>query len=232
MYSQRILMSIQAQAAIRSKKLGVLIRDARQKRRKTLHEAANLVGTTPGIFFAWEEGRRSPSLPELELLAYSFSLPLNHFWGNALHADAVGLAGNLNQKALVSIRQRFIGALLRQAREKREKSLTQLAEQSGVSMKRLRAFELGDNPIPLPELEGLINLLGGSIEDLFDQSGPVGEWMALQQALGEFQQLPRELRDFISKPGNRPYLELAMKLSALSGDKLRSVAESLLDITF
>jgi len=99
-------------------------------------------------------------------------------------------------------------------------------------VKRLRAFELGDNPIPLPELEGLINLLGGSIEDLFDQSGPVGEWMALQQALGEFQQLPRELRDFISKPGNRPYLELAMKLSALSGDKLRSVAESLLDITF
>ncbi len=225
-------MSIQAQAAIRSKKLGVLIRDARLKRRKTLPEAANLVGTTPGIFYAWEEGRRSPSLPELELLAYSFSLPLNHFWGNALHSDASGLAGNLNQKALLSIRQRFIGALLRQAREKRDRSLSQMAEQSGISVKRLRAFELGDSPIPLPELEGLINLLGGSIEDLFDQSGPVGEWMAVQQALGEFQQLPRDLRDFISKPGNRPYLELAMKLSALSGDKLRSVAESLLDITY
>ncbi|MFN8403937.1 MAG: hypothetical protein U0V48_10335 [Anaerolineales bacterium] len=30
---------------------------------------------------------------------------------------------------------------------------------------------------------------------------------------------------------NRPYLELAMKLSAMSRDKLRSVAEDILDIT-
>ena len=37
---------------------------------------------------------------------------------------------------------------------------------------------------------------------------------------------------FVCKPVNRPYLELAMKLSGMSTDKLRSVAEDLLDITF
>jgi hypothetical protein len=33
-------------------------------------------------------------------------------------------------------------------------------------------------------------------------------------------------------PVNRPYLELAMKLSSMSRDKLRAVAEDLLDITY
>jgi hypothetical protein len=41
-----------------------------------------------------------------------------------------------------------------------------------------------------------------------------------------------ELRQFVAMPVNRPYLELAMKLSNMSRDKLRSVAEDLLDITF
>jgi hypothetical protein len=44
--------------------------------------------------------------------------------------------------------------------------------------------------------------------------------------------MPMELREFVSLPVNRPYLELAMKLSGMSRDKLRSVAENLLDITF
>jgi transcriptional regulator with XRE-family HTH domain len=225
-------MSIQAQAVIRSKKLGILIRDTRLVHRKSLPEAAKYAGTTAGILRAWEEGRRSPSLPELELLAYSFSLPLSHFWGSKLHAAESGLTGDINLQALVAIRQRFIGALLRQIREKAGHSLAKVVELSGISASRLRAFELGDRPIPLPELEGLMNILGGTVEDLFDEKGPVGEWMANQKAISEFLQLPKEITDFISKPVNRPYLELAMKLSGLSSAKLRSVAETLLDITF
>ena len=48
----------------------------------------------------------------------------------------------------------------------------------------------------------------------------------------DFLELPLELRQFVARPVNRPYLELAMKLSDMSKDKLRSVAEDLLDITF
>ena len=44
-------------------------------------------------------------------------------------------------------------------------------------------------------------------------------------------ELPAELQAFVSQPVNRPYLELAIKLSSMSSDKLRSVAEGLLDIT-
>jgi transcriptional regulator with XRE-family HTH domain len=138
----------------------------------------------------------------------------------------------LNQAALIGVRQRMIGALLRQEREKASISIKTLSEQSGISTSRLKAYELGERPIPMPELEGLISILGGQIEDVFDHTGPVGQWMSQQKAIQDFLQLPAELQAFVCKPTNHPYLELALKLSGLSTEKLRSVAEGLLDITF
>jgi hypothetical protein len=40
------------------------------------------------------------------------------------------------------------------------------------------------------------------------------------------------MQNFVCKPVNRPYLELAKKLSGMSTDKLRSLAEDILEITF
>ncbi len=225
-------MSIQIQVAIRSRKLGVLIRDARIAARKTLPECAHSIGVTPGILRAWEEGRRAPSLPELEVLAYLLGLPLRHFWSKDAISDDAAPTENLNLPALVGIRQRLVGALLRQMRETASISPRALAEQSGLPAARIKSYELGERPIPLPELEALVALLGGQIETLFDQTGPIGLWMTQQKAVQDFLQLPVELQNFVCKPVNRPYLELAMKLSNMSTEKLRSVAEDLLDITF
>jgi transcriptional regulator with XRE-family HTH domain len=225
-------MSIQVQVTLRSRKLGVLIRDARLAARKTIPECARTMGVTTGIFRAWEEGRRSPSLPELEVLSYSLNLPLRRFWGKDATSDDAPLTETMNLPAFVGIRQRMIGALLRQVRENASISHRALAELSGIPTSRLKAYELGERPIPLPELEGLTALLGGQIETLFDQTGPIGIWMIQQKAIQDFLQLSPELQNFVCKPVNRPYLELAMKLSNMSTDKLRSVAEDLLDITF
>jgi hypothetical protein len=46
-----------------------------------------------------------------------------------------------------------------------------------------------------------------------------------------FAELSPELQDFLSKPINRPYLELAQRLSEMDVEKLRAVAEGLLEIT-
>jgi hypothetical protein len=91
---------------------------------------------------------------------------------------------------------------------------------------------LGERPIPLPELEALVKALSGRIESFFDRTGPIGQWLMSEEAIRDFLELPQELRQFVAMPVNRPYLELAMKLSNMSKDKLRSVAEDLLDITF
>jgi aminopeptidase-like protein len=56
--------------------------------------------------------------------------------------------------------------------------------------------------------------------------------MSDQKAIHDFLKLPADLRQFVSQPVNIPYLELARKLSTMSKDRLRSVAEGLLDITF
>jgi transcriptional regulator with XRE-family HTH domain len=224
-------MSIQAQVTLRSKKLGVLIRDMRIAARKTVTECAHITGVTPGIFRAWEEGRKSPSLPEVEILSYALELPLRRFWGKDATSDYAPVTDNMNLPALTSLRQRLIGALLRREREKASISLHDLSVQSGLPTIRLKAYELGERAIPLPELEGLIVLVGGQIESLFDQTGPIGLWMNQKKALEDFLLLPIELQAFVSKPVNRPYLELALKLSGMSTDKLRSVAEDILDIT-
>ncbi|MFA5872329.1 MAG: helix-turn-helix domain-containing protein [Anaerolineales bacterium] len=225
-------MTIQVQVNLRSRKLGVLIRDARLAARRTIPECARTIGVTAGIFRAWEEGRRSPSLPELEVLSYALNLPLRHFWSKDATSDDAPPTETLNLPAIIGIRQRLIGALLRQVREKASISPRALSGLSGISTAHLKAYELGERPIPLPELEGLTALLGGQIELLFDQTGHIGLWMVQQKAIQDFLQLSPELQNFVCKPVNRPYLELAMKLSGMSTDKLRSVAEDLLDITF
>ena len=78
-------MDIRTQTTLRTKKLGVLIRDVRLAARRNLDECAKAIGVTKGVFRAYEEGRRAPSLPELEILVYYLKLPIDHFWGKALH---------------------------------------------------------------------------------------------------------------------------------------------------
>jgi DNA-binding transcriptional regulator YiaG len=225
-------MSIHDQVAIRSKKLGVLIRDARLATHETIPECAQAIGIKSGILRAWEDGSKAPSLPELEVLAYSLHQPLRHFWGKKAKSDDAPNTQSMNLPVLIGIRQRLVGAHLRQLRESASMSLSSLSELSGLSASRLKAYEVGEKPIPLPELEGLVVLLGGQIEEMFDQTGSIGQWMIQQKAIQDFLELSVELQNFVSKPVNRPYLDLAMKLSEMSTDKLRSVAENLLDITF
>jgi transcriptional regulator with XRE-family HTH domain len=223
-------MSTPSQVTLRTKKLGVLIRDARLAARRTPEECARAMGVTKSAFRSFEEGKHAPSLPELELLAYHLKLPIDHFWSRA------SLSGDqptepLDLPRLVELRQRMIGALLRQERTNASLSLKALADESGISSARLKAYELGERPIPLPELEILISALTSRVENFFDQNGPIGQWISDEKSIRQFLQLPKDLQAFVCQPVNRPYLDLARKLSGMSNEQLRSVAEGLLDIT-
>jgi hypothetical protein len=109
--------------------------------------------------------------------------------------------------------------------------LKALAAETGIPSTRLNSYELGERAIPLPELEALISALASRIENFFDQSGPIGRWIGDEKSMRQFLQLPREIQAFVCQPVNRPYLDLARKLSVMSNEQLRSVAEGLLDIT-
>jgi hypothetical protein len=73
--------------------------------------------------------------------------------------------------------------------------------------------------------------LNRPVRDFQDKNGPVGAWAAREQAAHVLMEMPPELQDFIVKPINQPYLELAQRLSEMSVEKLRAVAEGLLEIT-
>ncbi len=224
-------MDTRSQVTLRAKKLGVMIRDARQRARRSPEECARAIGISKGALRAYEEGVRAPSLPELEMLAYFLRMPIDNFWRKETGADEASATEPPDLPRLIELRQRMIGALLRQDRNGASISVKALAQETGIPSGRINAYELGERAIPLPELEILLNALGGKIETFFDQSGPIGQWMLDQKSMRQFLELPKDLQTFVCQPVNRPYLELAVKISSMSTEKLRSVAEGLLDIT-
>lgn len=217
--------------AIRSKKLGVLIQGARLAFDKSTEECADALGITAEQFASYESGETSPSLPELEALAFYLRVPMDYFWGR----EIVDLTRNepqvFERDRLMRLRNRVIGARLRQARLETGLTTLELASSVGLSEEKLNSCELGEQPIPLPELEVLANSVNRTIKDFQDSRGPIGKWIKQQQAMKNFDDLTPELQDFISRPINRPYLEIAQRLSEMSVDKLRTVAEGLLEIT-
>jgi transcriptional regulator with XRE-family HTH domain len=225
-------MDTNSQVTIRTKKLGILIRDARLAARRSVEECAEAMGIRKILFCAYEEGFRAPSLPELETLVFFLDLPMEHFWGKQVKSGQKPRHKNLDLLRLLAVRQRKIGALLRQERMNASISIRNLSHTTNIPGERIEAYELGEQSIPLPELELMVKTLGGQIESFFDRSGPIGQWMMNEEAIQQFLDMPMELRQFVALGVNRPYLELARKLSAMSRDKLRAVAEDLLEITF
>ncbi len=189
-------MDIRSQTTLRTKKLGVLIRDVRLTARRNLDECAKAIGVTKGVFRAYEEGRRAPSLPELEILVYYLKLPIDHFWGKASISDDGPATEPLDLPQLIELRQRMIGALLRQERNTASMSIKALTLETGIPAGRIKAYELGERAIPVPELEALLTALGGRIETFFDQSGPIGQWMTDQKFMQQFLELAQRTAGF------------------------------------
>jgi transcriptional regulator with XRE-family HTH domain len=215
---------------IRAKKLGVLIRDARLKSGKGIEECAQVMGISADDFTAMEFGERPPTLPELELFAYYLGIPLDHFWGSDVLAPADS-DNSVDPAEISKIRQGSISQLLLEGRNQANLSIEDLVQKTGIPADSLQAYERGEQPIPLPELEILAQALNNSIPYFEDQQGPVGSWFIGQKYIHEFQNLPADLQEFVSKPINRPYLELAVRLSELQVEKLRALGEDLLEIT-
>jgi len=217
-------------ASIRSKKLGVLIKDARLFIGKTKKECGQMIGISGGAFNSIENGKRSISLPELEILANNFSLPIKYFFQDELQTEKDQSDLLFNPEEINSSNVK-ISEVISQAFSESNMTYKKLLEKTGVSGSRMKKYERGDSAVPIPELEILCNLFNIWIYDLIDDSTGSGKKAIENQAVEAFRKLDPALQDFISKPVNNPYLEVAKKLSSLSSEQLRSIAEGLLEIT-
>jgi transcriptional regulator with XRE-family HTH domain len=216
--------------SIRAKKLAVLIRAARQNAGKSAAECADALGISREAYESYELGETSLSLPQAELLAYFLNVPLERFYGDGSVLDSKDADRPYNPAQLVLLRQRMVGVMVKKARVDAGLSLSSVAEM-GLDTNLLEEYELGEKPIPLPVLEAFAHSYGRSIKDFQDKHGPVGQWIRQQAVVREVLELPPDLQAFVCLPVNRPYIELAKRLSEMSVDKLRAVAEGLLEIT-
>ncbi len=216
---------------LRQKITGVLVRQARVDAGKSLKDCGLVLGLTSGAISAIEYGRRAISLPEIEMLAYYFGVPLEYFLDGGTEA-ANTPAEELPSEELLKLRHRIVGASLRQARLNLDLSQSELSKSIGVSKRKLSQYELGETPIPLVELEAMTEILQVPLAYFLDEGvGPVGEEQQRQREWRRFSDLSPEVRSFVLEPANQAYLQLAMSLSAVPADRLRNIAASLLDIT-
>jgi transcriptional regulator with XRE-family HTH domain len=217
--------------SILSKKMGVLLKVARTRRGESKKSCGDIIGVSSRTITKFESGEKSPSLPELEVLAYYLDLPLENFWEDTTpdHQDRMKNITNLQNR--LELRNLKIGATLRKYRQEAKLSMKEVAEKLGITTYRLKSYEKGSFPVPVAELNALTRLYEHQISDLVVDSGPIAEWSRSYKVGSEFVDLPEDIQDFVRKPVNRPYLEIAMKLSKMSVDQMRDVAERLLDIT-
>ncbi|RMG95768.1 MAG: transcriptional regulator [Chloroflexi bacterium] len=213
----------------RAQKLGALIRQAREYARRDVSESAQVLGITPETYQKIETGEYPVSLPEIEALALFFKVPMGYFWGT----EKLEEEQKVDYTNFVTLRHRVIGVLLRQLRLQARRSVADVAAELGVAESLINEYEAGLKPIPYLHLEKICAFLEIPVSYFVDdQHGPLGRHEAEQRLRKIFASLPPEMQAFLCNPTNVTYLETAKKLSEMDVQKLRQVAESILDITF
>ena len=213
----------------RSKILGVLIRDARQHAGRSLEECARVLQITPERLREAEQGQQVLSLPALEVLSIYLDIPMAHFWGT----QTLGDAEEPPFGELLALRHKIVGVLLRRARTEAGMDAAALAEAADVDAEQLDLYERGQEPIPYLELERMARALDVSVRSFADEErGPLGRHEEAYRRKQQFEQLPPEIQAFVTNPSNVHYIKTAMELSEMDADRLRTIAESLLEITF
>lgn len=213
----------------RAQRLGTLIKEAREHAQRSVADCAQVLNVKPEEFKQVEQGEFPISLPDLEALTIYLKVPMGYFWGTEELSEEFSQS---DFDSLIELRQRVIGVLLRQLRLKEKSTQKALAESLGVDNKVIRDYETGKVSVPYLHLEQLGSELGVSIDYFLDgQRGPLGKHESEEKLRRQFNQLSPELQAFLLNPVNVGYIETAWRLSEMEVTKLRTIAESLLDIT-
>ncbi|PJF40194.1 MAG: helix-turn-helix domain-containing protein [Chloroflexi bacterium] len=215
---------------LRGKMLGVLLRDARIVARRSIEDCAALLHMSPQEYEAWEYGDVVPGLPQLEILAYYLGVPVKHFWGAELIGDSERDPTRA-QDQYIALRNRMIGALLRQAREEAGLSIEEVAQNCGLDATQVEAYELGDAQPPMHELSVLASAVRKTMSYFLESSSYIGELLAQREAWERFTEMSEEMQQFVANPRNIGYIHIAMMFSQMPPDKLRDMGESMLEIT-
>lgn len=217
--------------ALRRKIMSVLLLGARLKAGRSRKDCAAVLDMSVTGYAACEDGRDDLSLPELEVLANFLKMTITAFFDRP--ERLVMDEPERPYEQIVELRQRIIGALLRQARVEKGQSAADVAEALGVTTKRLTEFEFGAKPVPLALLQELADILDVPMSYFIDEGvGLLGEQELLLHQFDLFGELPEDVRRFVANLTNISYLRVALRLSDKTTAQLRDIAAAILDITY
>ena len=222
-------------AILKAKKTGLFIRQARESNMQTVDNCAFWLNLNREDYEAVEKGESALSIPQLESLSFFLGTPFAFLLNGPFHLNENETAFDRNANTrLLDLRDHVISAMLKQKREERNITLEQLTGLTKIPLDILESYEGGSIPIPFLDLEEIIEKLDLSLDTFFSEGGPFGHHQnqETQAPSVSADQLPANISDFVSKPVNRPYLELAIHLSQMEANKLRAIASSLLEITY
>jgi len=213
-----------------TEKLAEGLKLAREARGKTITESSQLLGISASRLRNYENGKFIPSLPELELLAYIYDIPLPIL----LDPDALSLyihtPDSEQLKKLLEIRQRVIATRLQIAREKTGKTFKELSTETSIPVSRLKRYENGMMSISFDDLERLANALGLTLEEFQDKESPLGLWQVSQVQKTRFSNLPQEIQSFCLSTDNQPFIAFTQKLKAIGVENFSKLSDSIQEI--
>lgn len=209
------------------------IRQTRLRAGLSMDEVGQSIGASADVVANIEAGQHDPSLPQLEVMGLIFNVPITDFWS----AETPEAPKQYPTLDAINLRQRIIGILLLQARTETGQSVEDVAKRLNIPAEQLSRYEMGEIEIPLSQLIVLADNFSLSLNHFLDNAIAITDETLSQQLtaleqLFQFSQLPEDTRDFLANPANLLYLNIAMRLSELSVDTLRGLAEGLLEVTY
>jgi len=201
--------------------IGVLMRAARERAHRTIHQVAQRLGVTPARVRQYERGTRAVSMPELEIVSHYLRTPLSFFFDKeAAFQEEIPHPPSESE---LRTRRAMMGAKLKQARMAAGKTKEDCAQAIGRNLATMGRYERGVGDIPITELDRLANLLGVNLY-YFAEKKSVEDTLDLDKLA----RIPKEVRAFVLDPGNLAFVRTAMKFADLPVDQLKELGEILL----
>ena len=137
----------------------------------SLHDCARVLGTSTRRYMAFEQGEESLSLPELEILAYYFGIPLMEcLEGQINFSMRFSLLEDDKRTAYIHLREKWIRSRIAVETENKEIKLEELSEPLGIPVETLVGYQKGEITIPINHLQKICAHLDIPLNDFFPES--------------------------------------------------------------
>jgi transcriptional regulator with XRE-family HTH domain len=163
------------------------IKTIRKSLHFSIHDCAKLLGIPQGNYLAFEKGEQQLSLPDLEILALYFGLPIKTlFKENSRRLYQLTLLHDNIRSHYQLLRQKIIRTQLVLERKAAGFTLETLQEATGIPLETLQTYEQDGLPIPIDDLQNICNHIGKRMDIFFPGDGDFENLLGVQEEEMEF----------------------------------------------